>query len=205
MYIAEINLATDQQEITDFIMKYSFGTIVTAVENTANASHLPFVVYQRKGKTILTAHFAKANIQWKELVDREVLVIFTEPHAYISPKHYDKELNVPTWNYIAVHAYGKAKLITEEHAAMEVLERTINNYETEYIDQWNRLPDDYKAKMVKGIVAFEIEVDYFQASKKLSQNKNEAEKQRIIKTLSESPDQADLEISRYMAKENGNP
>jgi transcriptional regulator len=201
MYIAEINLVTDQQEITDFITKYSFGTIVTAVENTAHASHLPFVVYQRNGKTILTAHFAKANAQWKELIDREVLVIFAEPHAYISPKHYDKELNVPTWNYIAVHAYGKAKLIQEEHAVIEILERTINTYETEYMDQWNRLPDDYKTKMAKGIVAFEIEVDYFRASKKLSQNKNEVEKQRIIKALSESPNQADREISLYMAQE----
>jgi transcriptional regulator len=201
MYISKLNLVTDQKEIVDFIKRYSFGTVVTAVNNAANACHLPFVVSQRDGKTILTSHFAKANTQWEELTGRDVLVIFTEPHAYISPKHYDKEQSVPTWNYIAVHAYGKAILIEDPAGAIEVLESTINNYEAEYMAQWERLPEDYKTKMIKGIVAFEIEVDSFQASKKLSQNKNEAEKQRIINALIDSPHQTDQEIGRYMAKE----
>ena len=115
---------------------------------------------------MLTAHFAKANQQWKDIENNTILVIFSEPHAYISPKHYDKLQNVPTWNYIAVHAYGKATVITEQEAVMNILERTIDTYEQSYKAQWKDLTDDYKLGMAKGIVAFEIVVTDIQAKKK---------------------------------------
>ena len=150
---------------------------------------------------ILTSHFAKANEQWKDIENNKVLVIFSEPHAYISPKNYDKELNVPTWNYISIHAYGEGKLITETARTFEVLEATIDNYETSYKQQWDNLPEDYKLKMSKGIVAFEIVVTDLQAKKKLSQNRTDAEKQKIINTLSKSNDTNEQLIAGYM-KEN---
>lgn len=127
-----------------------------------------------------------------------VLVIFNEPHAYISPKHYDKELNVPTWNYFSVHAYGKGQLITDTDKTFEVLEATIENYEIDYKQQWNRLPEDYKLKMVKGIVAFEVILTDLQAKKKLSQNKTTAEQMRIIETLCDSDHNNERDIAKYM-------
>ncbi|MBB6502120.1 FMN-binding negative transcriptional regulator [Pedobacter cryoconitis] len=202
MYISKLNLTTDENEIIDFICKYSFATIVTTKDDRPNASHLPFVISKKEGKTILTSHFAKANQQWTELSAHETLVIFTEPHAYISPKHYDKEMNVPTWNYIAVHAYGKAKVISDREQTMKIIEKTIHNYEADYLPQWNSLPEAYKLKMLNGIVAFEIEVTSFQASKKLSQNKTEDEKQRIITALKASPNNIESELGIYMEKES---
>lgn len=202
MHVSNINLLTDEDEIFDFITKFSFATIVTARDNRPTATHLPFVVSKRGDKTILTSHFGKANTQWQELLDHEVLVIFTEPHAYISPANYEKELNVPTWNYISVHTYGKATLLQETDQAFKVLENTITNYEAGYLEQWNNLPQDYKVKMLKGIVAFEIEVTTFQGSKKLSQNKTEAEKKKIIETLTASPSEVERQIADYMKKED---
>jgi len=134
----------------------------------------------------------------KEIENNKVLVIFSEPHAYISPKHYDKELNVPTWNYISIHAYGQGKLITETAKTFEVLESTISNYEVEYKRQWDNFPEEYKMKMAAGIVAFEIIVTELQGKKKLSQNRTNTEQLKIIETLSKSNDSNEQLIADYM-------
>ncbi|RYE05288.1 MAG: FMN-binding negative transcriptional regulator, partial [Rickettsiaceae bacterium] len=163
MYIPKINLVTDKDEIIAFIKKFSFATIVTSKDNIPIATHLPFLVSSHNDTIILTSHFAKANEQWKDIESNTILVIFSEPHAYISPKNYDKELNVPTWNYISIHAYGRGKLITETESTFKVLENTIDYYEASYKQQWERFPDEYKFKLANGIVAFEIVVEDLQA------------------------------------------
>ena len=181
-----------------FMKQYSFATIVSTAEDRPVATHLPFAVSVREEQIILTSHFARANPQWQQLTGQEILVIFSEPHAYISPSHYDKEQNVPTWDYFAVHAYGTAKLITAYEAAISVLEEMIITYEPAYKLQWDGLPEGYKTKMVKGIAAFEITVNSVQASKKLSQNKNDREKQSMISQLSASELSTERDIAKYM-------
>lgn len=200
MYIPKINAMTDREEVVAFMKQFSFATIITAKENFPVATHLPFLVSVKEDKIILTSHFAKANEHWAAVVENKVLVIFTEPHAYISPKNYDKELNVPTWNYISIHAYGQGKLITRTDKVIEILEATIDNYELAYMQQWNSLPEDFKLKMIKGIVAFEIEVTELQAKKKLSQNKTDAEQRRIIDSLSDSDKDNEQHIADYMRR-----
>jgi transcriptional regulator len=200
MYIPKNFLITDQQEAISFMQRYSFATVVTVNNNTPTATHLPFVVSQREDKIILTSHFAKANPQSDELINGNPLVIFAEPHAYISPKHYEQVNSVPTWNYIAIHAYGKATLLKSSEAKAELLEQTIQFYEADYLKQWNDLPTDYKLNMMKGIVGFEITVDELQAKKKLSQNKTDKERESIISELSKKPDSTEKEIADYMAR-----
>ena len=200
MYIPGINRATDKEETIAFMKQFSFAAIITAKDNLPLATHLPFLVSTRDGNIILTSHFAKANKHWEDIETQKALVIFSEPHAYISPTHYDKEMNVPTWNYISVHAYGQGKLITEANAVFNVLEATIDNYEAAYRRQWNNLPADYKLKMSKAIVAFEIVVDDLQAKKKLSQNRSTIEKEKIINALSKSSDNNEVLIAEYMKK-----
>jgi len=201
MYIPKINLTTDKTEIVAFMKQFSFATIVTANNNFPTATHLPFVVTTKNDNIVLTSHFAKANEHWQDIENNKVLVIFSEPHAYISTKNYDKELNVPTWNYFSIHAYGQGKLITETEKTFTVLEATIDNYETSYRKHWDNFPEDYKLKMSKGIVAFEIIVTDLQAKKKLSQNRTETEQRKIIETLSKSKDTNEKAIAEYM-KEN---
>ncbi|NHM06008.1 FMN-binding negative transcriptional regulator [Flavobacterium sp. CYK-4] len=200
MYVPKENRMTDTAAILDFMQRFSFAMIITAENNIPIATHLPFLVRLEDEKFTLTAHFAKANPQWKSIENNPVLVVFSEPHAYISPKLYDKELNVPTWNYLAVHAYGKSKLITDAVAVREVLNTTVQHFEIGYNEQWKRLPEDYKLALSEEIVAFEIEVTELQAKKKISQNKTEAEKNRIIDALSKSTDSNQQLIAEYMRK-----
>jgi transcriptional regulator len=198
MYIPKSNLVTDTEEIVAFMRQFSFATIITAKNNYPTATHLPFIISTRSDKIILTSHFARANEHWKEIEDSANLVIFTEPHAYISPRHYDNPVSVPTWNYISIHAYGQGRLITDAEQTSAILEKTIMTYEQEYKQQWDNLPLDYKRKMQKGIVGFEIEVNNLQAKKKLSQNKSQAEQQRIVNSLAESGDELERQIADFM-------
>jgi transcriptional regulator len=200
MYIPKINLVTNKTEIVAFMQQFSFATIITAKDNVPIATHLPFLVKMQGDDVILTSHFAKANAQWEDIENNKVLVIFSEPHAYISTTNYDKELNVPTWNYISVHAYGQGALITETDKVLEALEKTIDNYEVAYREKWNHFPMEYKTKMAKGIVAFEIVVTDLQAKEKLSQNRSETEQQKIINTLEKSSDSNEKLIATYMQK-----
>lgn len=179
-----------------FMKAYSFATIVTVKDNIPVATQLPFWVDDSAGKLRLISHFALANEQAKYLEGNTSLVIFSEPHAYISPAHYDKKESVPTWNYMAVHAYGQAKVIAGENAVAGVLEQTIRFYEPGYLQQWDSLPDKYKKGMMKAVVAFEIEVTDLQGQKKLSQNKTAAERQRIIEHLEKSENTVETAIAR---------
>jgi len=198
MYIPKANLATDKTEIIEFMKRFSFATIITSKDNFPTATHLPFVVTTKGDNIVLTSHFAKANEHWQDIENNSVLVIFSEPHAYISTKNYDKELNVPTWNYISIHAYGQGKLITETEKTFENLEATIDNYETSYRQHWDNFPEEYKLKMSKGIVAFEILVTDLQAKSKLSQNRTDTEQRKIIDTLSKSKDTNEKIIAEFM-------
>ena len=200
MYTPKYNQITNMQEAVDFMQKYSFATIVTVVNGMPTATHLPFIVEQRGDQIVLISHFAKANHQSADVFGCTPLVIFTEPHAYISPAHYEKELNVPTWNYLAVHAYGQATLIDNKAQVAELLEKMIGFYEAGYMQQWNNLPDDYKTKMMNGIVAFEILVDDLQGKSKLSQNRTEQERKNIINSFAKSADRNEQEIAEYMKK-----
>ncbi len=178
--------------------RFSFGTIITAKNEFPIATHLPFVIKEKDGKIVLSSHFNKANNQWKDIENYKVLIIFSEPHAYISPKNYDKELNVPTWNYISVHAYGQGKIITDTDQVQQLLEESIDNFEVGCRQKWDHFPIDYKLKMANGIVAFEIIITDLQANKKLSQNKTDSEKEKIIETLSKSKDTNEQWIAKYM-------
>ena len=198
MYIPSFNSFTDRQDIIAFMQRYSFASIVTVIDGLPIATHLPFLVKEENDKLILQSHFAKANPQAKSITESNSLVIFTEPHAYISPSNYETEKVVPTWNYIAVHAYGQATLLKSPEEKAELLKHTINTFEAGYFKQWQGLPEEYKSRMMNGIVAFEIEVTDLQAKKKLSQNRTDVEKDNIINSLEKSTDANEREIAAYM-------
>jgi transcriptional regulator len=200
MYIPKHFQETDRQRIVQFMKQYPFATIINMNGEIPIATHLPFVVHEQEDKLMLFSHFAKANEQWRLLSKTISLVIFSEPHAYISAKHYDHEQNVPTWNYIAVHAYGTARLIEDEAGKLALLEKTIMSFEAGFQLQWNSMTDKFRSGMLQGIVGFEIEVFDLQAKYKLSQNRSSAEKEKIINDLSESEDPTAKAIAGYMVK-----
>jgi len=198
MYIPTQFKVKDQQQILNFMQRYSFATLVTAADRLPIATHLPFHIELREGTVILSSHFAKANPQAQKLVDHPALVIFNEPHAYIAPKNYDKQENVPTWNYIAVHAYGKATILHQETQQLELMEKMISTYDQDYLEQWAGLSMAFKLKMLKGIVAFEITINDLQAQQKLSQNKTENERRKIVNDLENSKHSTEQDLAFYM-------
>lgn len=201
MYIPKHFNIDNVSEAVQFMQRYSFATLINVSNGLPVATHLPFVVELQGEQVIISSHLAKANHQSADLLKGKSLVIFTEPHAYIAPKLYEKELNVPTWNYLAVHVYGDVQVIEDEQQQLSELERMITSYDTEYLKQWANLPLDYKLKLCKGIVMFKIAVTDLQSKKKLSQNRTDADRQSIISAFSHSADVNEQTIADYMAKD----
>lgn len=201
MYVPKAFELTNVSVAVSFMQRYSFATLINVSNQLPVATHLPFVIKQTGDQVILSSHIAKPNQQAQDLVQGTSLVIFTEPHAYIAPKHYVKELNVPTWNYIAVHAYGNAVIVNDEEQQLQALEEMIAAYDTDYLKQWARLPMDYKLKMSKGIVVFDILVTDLQGKKKLSQNRSDIDRHNVIEALSASDNLNEKAISDYMRLE----
>lgn len=198
MYTPNNFKITNEAEAISFMQRYSFATIVTVIDGVPEATHLPFLVEKRDNKIILSSHLAALNPIVNVIEQGKILVIFSEPHAYISPSNYEKQLEVPTWNYIAVHVYGNAIILPGDNDKFRLLEHTINTYEAAYLQQWNGLPEKFRKGLIKGITAFEIEVTEIQGKKKLSQNKTVVEKDNIINSLQQSPHSTEKEIAEYM-------
>jgi transcriptional regulator len=131
-------------------------------------------------------------------VATEALIVFHGPHAYISPAHYESKQSVPTWNYIAVHAYGVPRIVDAKEAMLDAM---IAQYEPAHLQQWHEQSEKYKAGMLAGIVAFEIDVTRLEGKFKLSQNRPEADRRRVMDTLSQSNNSTIHGIAAHMRTE----
>ena len=199
VYIPKHFEEKDRAKLVDFMKEYNFAAIINSAKKRYWATHIPFLVTESGGEIILRAHMAKANPQWANFKpDEEVLVIFQEPHSYISPKLYENKVSVPTWNYIAVHAYGIPKILPSIEERISLLEDTFKEFESSFKDQWLTLPDDYKNELLDGIVAFEIKLSNIEGKFKLSQNRTEGDRERIIDRLDEKEDKVKKDIAKFM-------
>lgn len=198
MYIPKYFIETDEAKLIEFMREFNFATLITAKNDVPFATHLPFIIETRDDKIYLQAHLAKANPHWQQFENKEVLVIFAEPHAYISPMLYEKPENVPTWNYIAVHAYGRIKTF-EQAENLALLEKQVEAFDKTYFEtSWQQISDEYKTNLAKGVVAFEIEVTDLQGKKKLNQNKTGKDAENVIEALEKSDNDNEKLIAKYM-------
>ncbi|MEO8148946.1 MAG: FMN-binding negative transcriptional regulator [Bacteroidia bacterium] len=200
MYIPNHFREEDKQKIVAFMQQYNFGIVVNTKNGLPIATHLPFVIEERGDDVILTSHMAFANEQWKYFDGSEVLIIFSEPHAYISPKFYEKKQNVPTWNFVAVHCYGIPKFVEGDEAMLQLLEKTILSFEADYLNQFKELDEKYKMGSLHGIKGFEIVVNKIEGKYKLSQNKTEKERENIITAFEKTDDDNLRAIAELMKK-----
>ena len=199
MYTPKHFEENERAKLVEFMKQYNFASLVNTAKKRYWATHLPFLVEKNDGEIILRAHMAKANPQWANFkADEEVLVIFQEPHAYISPKLYDNPVSVPTWNYIAVHAYGVPQIHHSIEDRIAVLEDSFKVFEPQYQKQWESLPEDYKNGLLDGIVAFSIKIKEIEGKFKLSQNRTEGDRERIIEELGLKKDKVKLDIASFM-------
>jgi transcriptional regulator len=187
MYIPKANQEHDTARIVHTMRAYNFAIFTSLVEGELMATHLPIITVQEGERIICRGHFARANPQWRSIQEQRNLLIFSGPHAYISPTHYEKEENVPTWNYIAIHAYGRARLVEEPAALEALLAELIMTHEAPYQAQWTGLSERYRQGMMQGIVGFELVVEQLEGKAKLSQNRSVTEQVRVAEALLGSP------------------
>src|SRR6185437_23181 len=115
MYTPKFNQVDDRAILLEAMRRYSFAIVFGCGDDgAAMATHLPLLVKDEGEHGVLEGHFAKANRHWNDLAGRETLVVFPGPHSYVSPSLYGEPLSVPTWNYIAVHAYGRLEPLHDE-------------------------------------------------------------------------------------------
>ncbi|HLE43465.1 MAG TPA: FMN-binding negative transcriptional regulator [Methylomirabilota bacterium] len=204
MYVPKPFEVADPAWCHALIRAESFGTLVGVDEAGAPfATHLPFLVDESRGPLgTLLGHVARANPHWRYFKPgAPVLAVFAGPHAYVSPSWYEVHPAVPTWNYVAVHAYGVPALVEEPARARALLARLVRAHEDGRPDPWAfaSLPEDYLAAMLKGIVAFEIPIDRLEGKAKLSQNRTTADRARVRAALEAAGDPLSAAVAAFMA------
>lgn len=204
MYIPKYFEQNDKSKSIAFMQTYNFALLISVKNTLPIATHLPFVIEEIDNSIVLFSHLSKLNEQWKTFNNNEVLVIFSEPHAYISPTLYEKKQNVPTWNYVAVHAYGKVKILDSNEEKLQVLHKQMQSYEVNYIEQFKELDSKYIDGLLNGIVAFKITITNLQSKEKLSQNKTEKERENIKAHLENSSDTIKQSVGKMMSSKQHN-
>ncbi|MDC0710224.1 FMN-binding negative transcriptional regulator [Stigmatella sp. ncwal1] len=186
-----------------FIHQHSFGLLISPGPQGMEATHLPFLLeVDGAGPGRLLAHLSRANPQWKHLEEAgEVLTVFSGPHAYISASWYTERTDVPTWNYVAVHAYGRARRVDGERLH-GMLARMAQRYEATSAVPWSlgEVPEASLQAMTKGIVGIEIELTRLQGTRKLSQNRSAEDQQRVLQALRERGSPDDLALAALMER-----
>ncbi|HEY3433550.1 MAG TPA: FMN-binding negative transcriptional regulator [Rhodocyclaceae bacterium] len=181
VYLPKHFSVEDQALLLAFMQAYSFVELIGLDEDGFPfVTHLPVVVRQEGAACIIEGHLALANPQghWLQTQGRALLV-FRGPHSYVSPRLYEGEPAVPTWNYTAVHATGSFSLVEEPEEKDRLLKGLIACHEPDYAATWRGFDEGYQQLMRKGIVGFRLTVDKLEGKFKLSQNRSAADRQRV--------------------------
>lgn len=177
MFIPKSFKITDEKEIFSFIQANAFGQLISSKDGRLLSSHIPFLVSEDKTKLI--GHLAKMNPQVEDIKNKDVLITLQGAHDYISPSWYEGA-GVPTWNYQAVHIFGKCQTFDESDALKNVVDSLTVKYEAGFDEPWQ---PNYKAAMLGAIVGFEVTINDIQTAYKLSQNKSDTDRKRVISEL----------------------
>ncbi len=205
MYRPKMFDIDDTNDMHGIIRANGFAVLVTAGAQGMTASHVPLHLIDDGEFGLLWGHLAKANDQWQAFDGTaEALAIFGGPHSYISPTWYATEKSVPTWNYEAVHAYGRPKVMDDPADVAARLASLTGQYEGEGPGAWSprNLPADFVAAQLKGIVAFEMRIERLEGKRKMSQNRKPEDVKGAIGGLKATGRPADAEVAGIVAKAN---
>lgn len=201
MYTPDLYKNENQEEISAFLKENSFGILINQTNGKLCATHIPMELgINADGKEILEGHISKLNPQADGFAENDqVLAVFTGPHSYISSSWYDHE-NVPTWNYIAVHVYGRIKIVDYD-TSVEQLKKLVDKYEANSENPVR--VENLSSKTMRearGIFGLEIEIDEIQATKKLSQNRDDHNYKNIISELEKTESPQAIAVAKEMSK-----
>jgi len=202
MYIPPAFREDDLEVLHALMRDYSFAVVVTQQGGVPVATHLPLLLDCKRGAYgTLLGHMARANAQWTGFNgEQEALVIFQGPHTYVTPSWYEPGLNVPTWNYATVHAYGKPRIMADQEALITLLHTLVQTHEAGFERPWKLdMPDDALQSKLKEIVGFEMEITRLEGKFKLSQNRPAADQARVAAELQASQDTVIAEVGNIMS------
>jgi transcriptional regulator len=213
VYIPRLYAEDRPEELAAFITAHPLGALVTAgASGELFATHLPFVFDPASGEYgVLEGHIARANPHHELARDgSETLVIFTGPNAYVTPNWYPGKAThgreVPTWNYVAVHAYGTLRLIDDPAWLLAHLRRLSDRSEADLLapageTPWrvDDAPAEFIAQQMKAIVGVEVRVTRLEGKWKMSQNRTAEAIDAVVAGLGASPKAMDREVSAIVA------
>ena len=198
MYVPPAFRDDDLPRIHAAIQASRLATLVTATANGLVGTPLPLMIDPAEGPYgTLYGHVAKANEQWRLAPTGDALAIFMGPDAYVTPSWYASKREhgkvVPTWNYVAIHAYGPAEFFEDADRLLDVVTRLTNHHEAKRAEQWavSDAPAPFIASQLKGIVGLRMPITRLDGKRKLSQNRAEPDRAGVATGLAASPDPAD--------------
>lgn len=198
---------TDQNEAFALMDRYPFATLITVADGKPLISHLPLTPKWMDDKIELLGHLARANPHWKQLANSPVTVVFHGPHTYITPKWYADGGEVPTWNYSAIHVAGSVELIESYDGIVDCLKELVTHVERHWPSGWEfSVPDDLAGEILpKSIVAFKVRINEMNFKKKLSQNRNPADRAGVLRGLEARSDDNSRAVLADMLKLHSQP
>ena len=206
MYTPSNFAINDLHDLQQQILDTRLAVLVIHGEQGLQASHLPLLLRPSQAPNgTLYGHFARANPQWKALQDgAQALVIFAGAEAYVSPGFYPSKAEhgkvVPTWNYVAVHAYGTAEVFTDADRLRDLVSALTDRHEAGRNNPWKvaDAPAEYIDAMLKAIVGFALPIERLEGKRKLSQNRSPADIAGVREGLAASPDVHDQALAHLM-------
>lgn len=185
MYVPPHFAETDATTLHDFIEAHAFGLLVSNLGGGPFATHLPFLLDRDAGPHgTLIGHVARANPHWHDLAGAPALAVFSGPHAYVSPTWYEDAPAVPTWNYVAVHATGRAELVDDRDALRDIVARSVAVFEAGMPSPWRFDPDTtYADRLLAQIVGFRVVIEKLEGKRKLNQNHPAGRREKVIRAL----------------------
>ncbi len=206
MYTPRAFAIEDLSQLHELILATRLAILVSHGDSGLQASHVPVLLHREQGEYgTLYGHLAKANPQWKDLRDgAEAMLIFAGPDAYVSPGFYPSKAEhgkvVPTWNYIAVHAYGTPAVFSDAERLLKVVTALTDRHESGRAQPWrvSDAPADYIDGMLKAIVGFALPIERLVGKRKLSQNRSAADMAGVRDGLAASADVRDQTLARFI-------
>ena len=210
MYNPKAFAVEDLPQLHQMMGDCRLAVLVTHGEHGLQASHLPLLLdTQQNPNGCLYGHMARANPQWRDLeAGAEALVIFAGAEAYVSPGFYPSKAEhgkvVPTWNYVAVHAYGSAEVFSDAHRLRNLVSALTDRHESARAQPWklDDAPTEYIDSMLKAIVGFALPIQRLEGKRKLSQNRSPADVAGVRDGLAASPAPQDRALAHLMPEQS---
>ena len=206
MYVPPRFRIDDESRLREFVSRNGFGLLITSGEDGLQATACP-MIWRREGGEHgeVWGHVARANPQWRHFNEvGEALLVFQGPHAYVSPRYYRSEVNVPTRNYTAVQLRGPIAPVTATEELAELLTALTDEHEGGRSDPWRFDPEHPKlAPMMRAVVGFRVEVTSIDGKFKLNQNKSGEDREGVVEVLEGSDSEVERGVAELMREQLG--